>query len=113
MAKKRALVDAVLMIGNLSEVFTQDMEDNPLSTENAKKILSKDEKIELYQIAYELFPDILDNAKNKTAGKKAVVEHLKTNIFPTLKIDKRNMMAFDREDADKFIAFADELKGKK
>lgn len=112
MSKKRALVDAVLIVGNLSEVFTQDMEDNPLSTENAKKTLTKEEKFELYAIAYDVFSDIMDGAKSKAAGKRAVSEHLKT-IFPTLKIEKRNIMAFDREDADKFIAYTDELKGKK
>jgi hypothetical protein len=37
MAKKRSLIDAVLSAGRLSEVFTQDLEDVPVETEEAPK----------------------------------------------------------------------------
>lgn len=51
MAKKRSLVDAVVSIGNLGEVFTQDMEDMTLSTHNVNS-LTKDDKLNLYSMAY-------------------------------------------------------------
>jgi hypothetical protein len=35
MAKKRALVDAALMVGSLSDIFTQDLDDVDLSGEQA------------------------------------------------------------------------------
>ena len=49
-AEKRAMIDAVIKIANLSEVFTQDMED---FTATARKVLTIDQKKPLYALCSE------------------------------------------------------------
>jgi hypothetical protein len=54
MSKKRAMVDATLQIGALSEIFTQDLDDMTLSTKNSKLTLQKYEKLGVYGKIYKI-----------------------------------------------------------
>lgn len=106
MAEKRSHVDATLKIGNLSAIYTQDLEDgnttNVLSTTNV--YLSKDDKLALYGLAYEHYDNLEEaqNAKNKTEKKEIIKKHLK-NVFKEIGIEKTSFMSFEAADRDKFL----------
>lgn len=112
-AEKRAYVDAIVKIGNLSKIFTQDMED--LDTPEAKANrantipLTKNEKFDLYTTCYEL---LIISWSNLTQDKKTLAKNkFKENLPQMLKeagIEKSNLMAFNKSDKDKFLAYLNE-----
>lgn len=113
MAKKRALVDAVLMIGNLSEVFTQDIEDMKTSTLKLEQQLTKDEKLTLYGTTYDKFKNIYEwmNIKlKKTDWQNKVKEFVFKEILPNIGIKKRHFLEFEKADADIYLKWLSEYK---
>lgn len=79
MAKKRSLVDAAISVGVLSEVFTQDVEDLPLSTKNSEGVvLRKNEMLGMYTLLYSLFVDFQDKFKDKDTFHLAVKKFIPT-----------------------------------
>ena len=60
MAKKRALIDAALLVGSLSELFTQDVEDLPEEYLKNEKIANqpKPEKSNLSNTAFATMPQV-------------------------------------------------------
>lgn len=105
MAKKRSLVDAAISVGVLSEVFTQDVEDLPLSTKaSGGAVLRKNDILGLYTLIYALFVDFEDKFKDKDnfklAVKKFIPQLLKmANITtPTLQMftakDKKTLLDY-------------------
>lgn len=113
MAKKRALVDAVLMIGNLSEVFTQDVEDMATSTLNIEQQLTKDEKLSLYGTTYDKFKNIHEWTKlkdKKTDWQNKVKEFVFKQILPSIGIKKRHFLEFEKADADIYLKWLNEYK---
>ena len=80
MAKKRALVDAVLLVASLSEIFTQDIEDIDITTEKTTT-----EKTEVTEKQLKrLF------ALQKNAG--VTEEQIKDYLLKKFKIDSRNKL---------------------
>lgn len=91
-AKKRAMVDAVLAIGNLSATFTQDLEDGQVNNE----YLSKDEKLGLYQLAYAHFDA-------KTKKQKDWTKAYLKNVFVKLELPAHFLAFTNQEQKQKFI----------
>lgn len=108
MAKKRAFVDAVVMIGNLSEVFTQDVEDMALKTPIEAQ-LTKDERLGLYGLTYSKFRTVSPWSENKYKKEQDFKDDVKTflskDVFPKLGITKGNLLAFNKSDADKYLSW--------
>ena len=112
-AEKRAYVDAIVKIGNLSKIFTQDMED--LDTPEAKANrantipLTKNEKFDLYTTCYEL---LIVGWSNLTQDKKTLAKNkFKENLPQMLKeagVEKNNFMSFNKGDKNKFLAYLNE-----
>lgn len=106
-ARKRAFVGAVISIGNISKVFTQDMEDmkNNEALDNAVK-LGKNEALELYSTAYSILIDNyhLLSVKQKAEAKDKVKQILPL-IFKEAKIEKMNFLGFSRGDKKAFLDY--------
>lgn len=88
MAEKRAFVDAIVSIGNLSKVFTQDMEDIAKDIEileNRAKTerIDKSTAFELYNFFYSIF--IINYEKLPFAQRKEEQEKVKLYIKEILK----------------------------
>lgn len=92
-AKKRAFIDAILMIGNLSEVFTQDLEEmniqdsNKSETKNfsydKKKLDSKDISMWTKKKAWEMpFIKMIKQEDFKDAQKNIILYFKQENNLP-------------------------------
>lgn len=100
-ARKRAFVDAISGIGNIAELFTQDLDDGVIGNDGkVVKKLSKDLSNELYSIVNMTLMSQAEG-KNELQRKAWIKEHLFNNVFPKLGIEKPYIAAFDTEDARK------------
>ena len=89
MAKKRALVDAVLLVASLSEVFTQDIEDIEKKDDNITKEyeqLKKDNayiKSEYDKLAnnFKKLLDEYNTIKNNTENENEVLSKIKNILY--------------------------------
>lgn len=120
MAKKRALVDAVVSIAVLSKIFTQDMEeDSILSTKN--KDLSKQDKLELYTLTFSHYIEAEELFKSKKTitkderneFKELIKVFLREYIFKELKIQASNFLAFKKEERDLFLNHINDINNYK
>lgn len=91
MAKKRALVDAAISIGVLSQVFTQDVEDMKLGAN--KPQLGKYEKLGIYTTIYEIFAEFLPAFKDK-AGYKEAMKAFIPGLLRNAKTEALTIMEF-------------------
>lgn len=97
-AKKRALVDAVLSIGVLSAAFTQDLEEL-----NAMP-LKKFEALALYTILYDSFSQIKNNFKDIKDFKELVKNFYKEELYKRVKTPF-SIMSFTKEDKKNFLEY--------
>lgn len=112
-AKKRALVDAMVSIGNLSKIFTQDLEDiaenkNALAQAIKENPLTKMEMFSLYSTVYSLL--VPNWSEMKKSEKDAAKIYIKENqLLPKLlksaEIDAENMMNFNKLQKEKLLDF--------
>lgn len=102
MAKKRALVDAAISIGVLSQVFTQDVEDLKLGAQ--KPQLGKNEKFGIYTLIYNIFGDFQINFKDKTAYKEQVKLFI-PSLLKNANIEALSIMEFTAADKQQLLDY--------
>lgn len=102
MAKKRALVDAAISIGVLSQVFTQDVEDMKLGAQ--KPQLGKYEKLGVYTTIYEVFAEFLPFFKDKLAYKEAMKAFI-PGLLRNAKTEAVSIMEFTAQDKQKLLNY--------
>lgn len=104
MAKKRALVDAAISIGVLSQVFTQDVEDLKLGKASGVA-LSKTDKWNLYSLIYDTvlidFKESFKTNKDFKEAAKAFIPELLTRA----NTENKNFMAFTTADRAIFLDY--------
>ena len=119
MAKKRALVDAVVSLGTLSKVFTQDIEDMPLATSNIdnQKIKSFD-ALKLFSLTYDNFAsvELLFNLgtpkENKKDYQELVKLYIKTIWLKKMGFVKSSFFDFTKPDRKKFLEYINQIENK-
>lgn len=102
MAKKRALVDAAISIGVLSQVFTQDVEDMKLGAQ--KPQLGKYEKLGVYTTIYEVFAEFLPFFKDKAAYKEAMKAFI-PGLLRNAKTEAVSIMEFTAQDKQTLLNY--------
>lgn len=102
MAKKRALVDAAISIGVLSQVFTQDVEDMKLGAN--KPQLGKYEKLGVYTTIYEIFAEFLPSFKDKAAYKEAMKAFI-PGLLRNAKTEALTIMEFTAADKQALLDY--------
>lgn len=102
MAKKRALVDAAISIGVLSQVFTQDVEDMNIIKNGA--LLPKQDRLTLYANMYNLFVDFLEQFQTKQDYKEHVKNFVDEMILRA-NVEAKNFMNFTTKDKQVFCDY--------
>lgn len=107
MAKKRALVDAAISIGVLSQVFTQDVEDMKLTAAGAE--LGRWEKLGIYTLIYNIFAEFLPNFKSKDDYKTAMKGFI-PSLIKNSGVQNLNIMEFTLQNKNDLLNYVNDPK---
>lgn len=102
MAKKRALVDAAISIGVLSQVFTQDVEDLKLTSANAQ--MGRFEKLKIYTLIYNVFSEYLEYFKDKDDYKNFMKSFI-PGLLKRANISTMDIMEFTAKDKQQLLDY--------
>ena len=110
MAKKRALVDAVISIAALSKIFTQDKDEyNPLTTENAKYYMTEFDRLKVFSAIYKLLkPDYRKLGKKELTTFKSKSKAFISDLIKKLEIPQILDPKFNLRDKEKLLQVINE-----